>query len=133
MSQEERLAEEKKSRKIAAKNRKPNGVNANFVAFRPTKEEKERIKADQTPLREVIESLMTWVEDGHKLTFGYRAENEAYYLVLREGGAEFADAVSLSIWHADPWICVYGMREALTGRYSAFPAIQLEFATDLTW
>jgi hypothetical protein len=133
MSQLERLAEEKKSRRVARRPAKANGKNSGFVAFHPTKEEREEIKADQTPLREVIDFLFTWVEDGHKLTFGYKPENEAYYLALREGGASFDEAVTLSMWHADPWMCVYGMKAALKGRYASFPAIQLDFNDSLNW
>lgn len=133
MSQLERLAEEKKSKKVRNRPAKANGVNANFVSFRPTKEDKEAIRADQTPLDVLLGELATWVEDGHKLTLGFRPENSAFYLSLREGGAEYSDAVSLSVWHTDLLTCFYAMKHALRGRYSDFPAIQFDLFEKPDW
>jgi len=133
MSQLERLQEEKKSKAISKKPRKANGADTRFVSFHPTTEERKAIREDLTPLREVLDFLLTWVEDGHRLTFGHKGENSAYYVMLREGGAGYDEAVTLSVWHEDPWICVYALKAALKGRYGAFPNIQLNVWEDVDW
>lgn len=133
MSQLERLAEEKKSRAANKRAAKHNGQNANFIAFRPTREEKEQIRSDSSTVLEVLTLLSTWVEDGHKLILGHKPENGAFYLALREGGAPFDQAVTLSVWHTDPVTCLFALKHALVGRYSSFPQVQVDLFVDLEW
>lgn len=133
MSQLERLKEERKSRKVR-KNGSSGAVSpSNFVAFHPTKEERMAIKSDDTDLAEVVSFLLTFVQDGHKLSFGYRAENASFYVLLRDGGESWVNAVCVSAWHQDPMMAIYAMKNALTGRYSTFPNVQMSLLSDVDW
>jgi hypothetical protein len=133
MSQLERLEEERKSRKVRKNGSSGAASLSNFVAFHPTKEERMAIKNDDTDLAEVISFLLTFVQDGHKLSIGYRAENGSFFVMLRDGGETWDKAVCLSAWHQDPMIAIYAMRNALMGRYSTFPHVQMSLFSDVDW
>jgi hypothetical protein len=125
MGQLERLNEEKRARKANGRGSKPKDAAAgNFLVFRPDKSAKESVKADSRSLGEVLVSLSEWVEAGHRLTIGFKHENDAYFVILREGMANYGEAVCLSTWHADPVVAIKLLDYALHNGYGGFPQLQ---------
>lgn len=97
----------------------------NFVVYRPTAEERARITGKALSIEECLNCLIPLLEEGHKLTLGFKPENSAYYLHLREGNADWDKAVTLSCWHAAPERVFQMMSDAILHKYPEFPLVQL--------
>jgi len=135
MGQLERLKEEEAGRK-KAKQKAPrvNGATSRFVAYHPTKEEREDIRKMEEDLGEIMDFLFTFLEDGHTLHFGVRLENSASYVMLRQGDVHWQDAVTLSCWHLNYETAARTLAYGLRGKYSTFPDIQLAlFHQEVDW
>lgn len=119
------------------KNDRPNHAaakKATFVVFRPGKEEREEIRSDDAPLIQRWAELVSYVLSGHKVSVGYRPENDSIYIHLRDGETDWDKAVTLSVFHNDPAVALRTICYGLRGRYSEFPDIQLSlFDDDVNW
>lgn len=102
---------------------KSNGTG--FVVFHPTKEQREAIKADVRTSGDVVRDFVPYLEEGHRLAVGYRAENGAYFCHMREGSADWDKAVTLSAWHTDLETALKVLSYALRKVHTEFPTIQL--------
>lgn len=113
--------------------RKPKGKEpqrvANFAVFRPTEAERKAIAAEAFDVGDCLDILARLLEEGHKLTLGYKAENNAYYLHLREGNADWDKAVTVSCWHSTYERVFQMMAYAVSHRYPEFPLVQLTLGT----
>lgn len=97
----------------------------NFAVFRPTTEEKQAIALANLTIGDCVQGLVRLLEDGHKVTLGYRAENSAYYLHLREGNVDWDKGVTVSCWHSTLERVFQMMAYAIVHRYPEFPQVQL--------
>jgi len=128
------IREEKSSRRTSPAPRAGNGSNTPFVSFNPTGVEKGIIRDDPRPLGDVLDSLNSWVRRGHKLHIGFNDSKESFYAVLRQGGVDWKEAISLSCWHRDCERALRALEYGLSTKYRDFPAIQLAFfEDDLEW
>jgi len=105
-----------------------------YVVYRPSKEEREFIRADKTSLSVVIAALAKWVLKDAKLTVGHKAENDAYFVHLTDLGVDWQEAVTLSVWHSDWETALRSLEHGLKTRFTEFPDVQLElFPDELSW
>jgi hypothetical protein len=112
----------------------PRRGKSRYIVYRPTKEEREAIKADKAPLASVMQRLTMWVQKDAKLTIGHKAENDAYFAHLTDLGVDWQNAITLSVWHSDWETALRTLDYGLRTRYEQFPDIQLElFPDDLNW
>ena len=116
---------EKPKPRRKAKSTDPDGT---FVVFRPTEAQKREIAELNESIQGCLDQLQPFLESGHRLIWGYRAENGAMFVHMREGNADFINAVTLSCWHADLRRCLQMMVYALKHVHTEYPLIQLGFA-----
>jgi hypothetical protein len=108
-------------KRYPAKVAKPKKSLGPFVVIRPTKEERDAISSlDQAAVACWIE-LAALLTQGHKLTLGHREENGSFFLHLREGGVEWDEAITLSVFHTELFRCFQIMAWALREKYPYFP------------
>jgi len=98
-----------------------------FHVFRPTEAQKQEIKNKDLSAEECMDILYPFLESGHRLTWGYKPETSAVFLHLREGGAEYDRALTLSCWHSTWERCLQMMAFAVVYVYPEFPLIQTSF------
>ena len=109
-------------------------VKATFVVFRPDADEKAAIRADKTPIDQLVHQLIKQVLAGNKVSIGYRAENDSIYFHLRDGAMDWDKAVTLSVFHTDHETALRTLCYGLRTRYSTFPDVQLNlFDDDVSW
>jgi len=112
----------------------PRKGKSRYIVYRPTKEEREAIKADKAPLGSVMHRLTMWATKDAKITVGHKAENDAYFVHLTDLGVDWQEAITLSVWHSDWETAIRTLDYGLRTRYETFPDIQLElFPDDLSW
>lgn len=131
-----RLVDEKKysRKKKEPESRKSTGSLSNFVSFNPTKEQREAIKSSSLSLTENLDYLSTWLQEGHKLSINYNREQEAYGIFLRDGNADWREAVVLSCWHVDWERAISMLCFALNNVHTDFPHInRTRESADLEW
>jgi len=130
-----RVNDEQRYKKIGAGREAPaKKLRSRYVVYRPSKEERELIRADKTSLSAVISALAKWVLKDAKLTIGHKAENDAYFVHLTDLGVDWQEAVTLSVWHSDWETALRSLDYGLKTHYTEFPDIQLElFPDDLSW
>lgn len=86
--------------------RKTSGKPAQYAGnrpytFHPTKAQRESIRADTTTLGAMLDHLGGWTRQGCKIVLGYRAESNAHYALIREGGEDFSMNKAVSCWHGN--------------------------------
>lgn len=130
-----RVNDEKRYRQSSTTGEKPaRKPGSRYIVYRPSKEERELIKADKKPLSAVMTALSKWVTRDCKLTIGHKAENDAFFAHLTDLGVEWQQAITLSVWHSDWETALRTLEQGLATRYAEFPDIQLElFPDDLSW
>jgi hypothetical protein len=130
-----RVVEEAKSPKVkkSGQNGKKNSQKR-FISFHPTKEEKEHIRTMDESLDDSLVGIRPWLAEGHKITLGFSANNEACYASIRESHDDWTRARALSAWHADPDVALRSLCYALVSRFPTFPEIGTgEGDYDLDW
>jgi hypothetical protein len=92
-----------------------------FVVIRPTSEERQAIKEQDASLDECLNVLVGMVVAGHRLSWGYKADNGSFFVHLKEGAVDWDKAVTLSAFHTDWHRCLQIMAWAVTKKYPFFP------------
>lgn len=134
MSITDRKKEEEK--KHRPKGSKPNGANStgNFISFNPTKDQKQAIRQSGLTLADNLDYLSTWLTLGHKLSWIYNREQEAWAVFIRDGSADWREALVLSCWHVDYELAIAMMAYALNNVYTSFPAVEIgKSQRDIDW
>jgi hypothetical protein len=86
----------------------PQGPSRPFT-FHPT--EAQRISLRENPMNsgEAWSVISEWVERGCKLIVGYKAENAAFYALLREGTDNWQEGKAISVFHSQLEKCFAGL------------------------
>jgi hypothetical protein len=116
--------EKRKSKSSVPKKGEP----VNFVVFRPTEGQKREIVQESLTMETCVRRLERFMQDGHRLILGYKAENGAWFVHIREGNADFVSAITLSCWHGDLHRSLQMMVYGLEKVYTEFPLVQLSFS-----
>lgn len=134
MSITDRIVQEK-TKKTKNGNGKTGSVsNGSFISFNPTKEQKTAIRASELSLTDDLDYISTWLSDGHKMSWMYSQEHEAYAVFLRQGNVDWREALVLSCWHVDWEIAIRMLAFALNNVYKTFPVVEeVVKKTDLEW
>lgn len=105
-----------------------------FVSFNPTKEEKETLKSSQMTLEEVMLSIESCLQDGHKVTLQYHSDHDCYSAVVRDGTVPWEQALALSCWHHSLERALRMLDYCLTIKHPEFPRGVFETSyNDLYW
>jgi len=98
-----------------------------FLVYRPTEQQRKAIMEIALPAEACMDILYPLLEQGHRLTWGYKPENNAVFLHLREGNVDYDRALTLSCWHATWLRCLQMMAYAVVHVYPEFPLVQTRF------
>lgn len=107
--------------------------SSRFVAYHPTKAEKDQIRSLGDGYAYGGNRGISLLQEGHKLTIGYKPEQEAFYVMLREGGKAWDEAVTISFWHSDLETCFKQMAFALATVFEDFPDLAALPPEDNSW
>lgn len=131
MSYNEDVRDAKKKRNSTSKASSP--ATTAFVAFHPTKEEKEKLQSDASLdsswAAEVLESCLA---EGARLSFSYRPENRAVVAMIRDGTVEFNQSTTLSAFQASLEKAIIALAFFVRYHYPHFPdeVIRTDFSAD---
>lgn len=130
-----RQADERKYR-AGSKNGQngPTKRKSTYVVYRPNTEERTAVRADKSPLSDVVLRLIEWTQRDAKIVIGFRAENESHFVHLTDLSVDWQEALTLSVFHSDAETALRTLDHGLRSRYSGFPDIQMDlFPDDTTW
>jgi hypothetical protein len=122
MAQMERLKEETRSKQGKGSKGGKTPRKGSWLSFNPTPEEKKTISGDDRPLEEVMLSIESVLQDGHRVTLQYNSDYDCYSAIVREGGVPWESAVAMSCWHNEISKCLRMLDYALRIKYPDFPA-----------
>jgi hypothetical protein len=74
-------------------------------------------------LEDLLESLSSLLQAGHKMTMGHSTYNNAYFCSLREGINDWESARAVSAWHIEPGMALRTLCYALEVRFPDFPEL----------
>lgn len=134
MSGTKTLKEQQRTKNTSKPKEGVRSSKGSIVAFNPTDEEKLTIRGDGRPLDVVLGELEASLQNGHVLTLKYNDKNDCYMVLLREGAADWQQAVCLSCWHKSSDTAFRMLSYALAHRWPDFPdnVIAREFS-DNDW
>lgn len=123
MSVTDRIKEEERKKNSKGSTKKSTSSGGNFLTFNPTKEQREAIRNSELSLAENIDYIAMWLTEGHKISWSYAKEQQCYAVFLRQGDADWREALVISCWHADYEIAIRMLAYALNNVYTSFPIV----------
>lgn len=121
MAQVERLKEEKRGKVVKGKQPSPGDGKGRLISFNPTEPERLAIKQIATSLEDVVYGLGRVAARGCKVTWGYYADSDSYYAIVREVKQEWSEAMGISAMHRDLVVALASVLYACEEKYPGFP------------
>lgn len=119
MSQLERLQE--------SKTKKPNKNNSNLkgktglYTYHPSDAHRKSPLFHKLTLEGVLLLISNYIARNCSLSFGYKAENESYFVILREKSSDWQTAQAVSVWHQEIARAIIGLGYYLSEVNPEFP------------
>jgi hypothetical protein len=104
-----------------------------FVQYRPNKAEKEEMDKRKWTVEAAFSRLAALTERGAKITLGFRAENSAYFVHLRNEEDAFGEGVIISVFHLEAETALIALAHAMDTRFKEWPDVQLSFPEENNW
>lgn len=116
-----RLNDEKRYPSKQNQNKRSIPKPARAWVFRPTKEQKEEVKAGYQDVQRCLRLIEAHLPPGNRLSCGYAQATDGIYLTIREATPNWEEARSVSVWHNDLDRCVQMLAYYLTEVNANFP------------
>lgn len=105
-----RVADEKKyPPKQAKPTTKPATGGKRPYTFHPTEAQRVALRENPVATNEALTVVSEYLERGCKMTLGYKAENAAFFAILRENTAVWDEGEAVSVFHSQPEKCLAGL------------------------
>lgn len=99
----------------------PQTRRAKITTFHPTERERSDLANGIYGPLEAIETLEKALSEWASISIGFKPENEAYFVILRDNRVPWNEAPALSYWNKDLARAITGLGYALGNRYEGFP------------
>jgi len=99
----------------------PQTRRAKITTFHPTTEERTELEKGIYGPLEALETLEKALSQWASISIGFKPENEAFFVILRDNRVPWNEAPALSYWNKDLARAITGMGFALENRYEGFP------------
>jgi hypothetical protein len=130
MSVNKKLLEQ---RTIPPAKKKANGSpNGQFLTFHPTEAEKIQLQTMPPTVEASWDALFKLTQQNVSLTVGFRQENGAYFITLRDKAVDWTEDTPLSAWHTDVNKAAQALCFALETRWADYPYTKARRGDNLT-
>jgi len=127
-----RQADESRSRKAPAPAKTTRETKTTpYIAFHPTKEQKEFLREQEDSLEDLLGGLVSFLREGHKIQIGLSERTGAIYATLRERSDDWKTAISVSAFHAEPGMALRSLCYFVVVCHPRFPSVQLPLDEEL--